>query len=304
MDVFPDTELVRTSMSLASGPEMVCTLPPGWPYLRSSMTTGPLADWATMSTPTSCGTRTVRSPDTEFAPKSWAKPCRSKLMSPLTVFARMLVNSPDAVTSPETLLAVRTPLWLRAITSPLTVLTPSSPWVPSAKTDPETVFSRVCPVRPETIPSPLTVPASTSTPAGRAMLMTTELLELLFTVPMRFLNQPCGPWSWWRTSSRPSVRLTASGSPSTSETSMRATASSWVTMSKRPRTMPSLSERTPSTSIVWGPVTVQEFCSMLPPDADGCDLASLVACDISRLWKHDISRFGRGQDISRQNYGG
>ena len=54
------------------------------------------------------------------------------------------------------------------------------------------------------MPSPLTVPASTSTPAGTAMLMTTELLLLLLTVPIRFLNQPCGPCSWWRTSSRPS----------------------------------------------------------------------------------------------------
>jgi hypothetical protein len=44
-------------------------------------------------------------------------------MSPLTVLARMLLKSPDAVISPETLLAVRTPLWLRAITSPLTVFT-------------------------------------------------------------------------------------------------------------------------------------------------------------------------------------
>ena len=65
----------------------------------------------------------VRSPDTELAPKSWVKPCRSKLRSPLTVLARMWLNSPEAVTSPETLLAVSTPWWLRAITSPLTVLT-------------------------------------------------------------------------------------------------------------------------------------------------------------------------------------
>src|SRR6478735_3989863 len=268
MDVFPDTELVRTSMSLASGPEMVCTLPPGWPYLRSSMTTGPLADWATMSTPTSCGTRTVRSPDTEFAPKSWAKPCRSKLMSPLTVLARMLVNWPDAVTSPETLLAVRTPLWLRAITSPLTVLTCSSPEVPSASREPVTVFSRVRPWTPETSPPPLTVPASTSTPAGTAMLITTELLLLLLTDSIRFLNQPCGPCSWWRTSRRPPVTETASGSPSTSDTSMRTTASSCVTMSSLPRTMPTLRWETPSTSMVCGPVTVQEFSSMIPSTCD------------------------------------
>src|SRR6478609_2518601 len=296
MDVFPDTELVRTSMSLASGPEMVCTLPPGWPYLRSSMTTGPLADWATMSTPTSCGTRTVRSPDTEFAPKSWAKPCRSKLMSPLTVLARMLVNSPDAVTSPETLLAVRTPLWLRAITSPLTVLTCSSPEVPSARSDPVTVFSRVRPRTPETRPSPLTVPASTSTPAGTAMLMTTELLLLLLTVPIRFLNQPCGPWSWCRTSSRPSMTETDSGSPLISETSTRATSSSWVTISNRPRTMPSLSERTPSTSMVCGPVTVHVFSDMVPPERR--KLAGQLA--IYRDYKVTIYRGRRpGQDISR-----
>ena len=113
MDVLPDTELVRTSISLASGPAMVCTLPPGWMYFWSSITTAPLADLATMSTPTSWGSRMVRSPDTELAPKSWVKPWRSKLMSPLTVLARMLLKRPDAVTSPETLFAVRTPSWFR-----------------------------------------------------------------------------------------------------------------------------------------------------------------------------------------------
>ena len=82
---------------------------------------------------------------------------------------------------------------------------------------------------------------------------------------MRFLNQPCGPCSWCRTSRRPSTRLIASGSPETSDTSILATASSWVTMSNRPRTMPSLSERTPSTSMVCGPVTVQLFSVMVPP---------------------------------------
>ena len=205
MDVLPDTELVRTSISLPSGPAMVSTLPPGWEYCWSSITTTPLADLATMSTPTSWGSRMVRSPETELAPKSWVKPSRSKLMSPLTVLARMLLNRPEAVTSPETLLAVRTPSWFRAMTSPLTVLTCSSPDVPSAITEPETVLSRVCPLIPETRPSPLTVPASTSTPAGTAMLMTAELLLLWLTVPIRFLNQPCGPCSWWRTSSLPSV---------------------------------------------------------------------------------------------------
>ena len=138
--------------------------------------------------------------------------------------------------------------------------------MPSASTDPETVLSRVWPLSPETMPSPLTVPASTSTPAGRAMLMTTELLLPLLTVLIRFLNQPCGPCNWWRTSRRPLTIETDSGSPSISETSILATSSSWVTMSKRPRTIPSLREWTPSTSMVCGPVTVHVFSDMVPPE--------------------------------------
>ena len=50
------------------------------------------------------------------------------------------------------------------------------------------MLSRVWPLIPETMPSPLTVPASTSTPAGRAMLMTTELLLLLLTVSHQVLE--------------------------------------------------------------------------------------------------------------------
>ncbi len=90
----------------------------------------------------------MTSPDTELAPKSWVKPCRSKLRSPLTVLARMWLKSPEAVTSPETLLAVSTPWWLRAITSPLTVLTDRFPEVPSARTEPETVFEPGVPADP------------------------------------------------------------------------------------------------------------------------------------------------------------
>ena len=242
--------------------------------------------------------RTVTSPETVLIFASSGMPVMSRKILPEMLSERNFLISPDAVTSPLTVLAVTSPAWLRTDSSPLTAFSSRSPRTLSTTTSPLTVLilafsalvnpALVNPVlvNPE---RPLMNALAETTPNLRATSLGTMMLTSALALPrtdaktsMKLSQSSCG-WSTSRVS--PSME-TFNALPRTECTSTRAPGSSWPTMSTCPAMRLTLSVRTRSMSMTLGPSTIHFSCAIVVP----LIFLRLGAVADARAAQRDISR--------------
>ena len=196
-------------------------------------------------------------------------------MSPLTVLS-LTCSSRLActVSGPETELPLKSPSSSWHSSSPLTVLASTSPMTSARVSEPLTVLTLTPARTPDTSASALTVLTVTSVRVGTERL--TLALSRSCSLPkrLRFSQRlPSLSLTWLTLSVEPS-QVTSNGLPSTECTSSRAVGeSSWVTMSTRPATRPTLTEWTaspsPPMSRTLGPSICQ--CSVMDAPRESGD---------------------------------